>query len=101
MTSSPPTPETDIVEAVAAAIWNINNIVKWPAALTPTEREVFYRCASAAISATLLAIREPSDSLLDAGYQASEPIDGAIAYLVVGNIWQAMLDQAIKDHTGS
>lgn len=47
--------------------------------------------------AAIAALREPTDAMLDAGYQESGPIDGAIAYAIVGNIWRAMAAAVLSE----
>lgn len=46
-------------------------------------------------AAAIATLTEPTEAMLDRGYHESGPIDGAIAYAVVGQIWRAMIAVAL------
>lgn len=72
---------TEMIERVARAIAAAGTIVDWDE-MSVACQEQFTKEARAAIA----AMREPSETMVDAGYQASPPVE---------YIWQAMIDAAL------
>ncbi len=69
-----------------------NDVPPW-SEVDPGFQDLFRQIARTAIG----AMRDPTDTMLDAGYEVSHPIDGAIAYALVAEIWRAMTEAALKD----
>ena len=85
-----------IVERVARAI---NGIIEITPPLTTadllTAKDEFERQARAAILETLRAVREPSQSVIDAGFNAQFTYREGDAPIL--SIYRAMIDQLIKE----
>ena len=72
---------TEMIERVARAIGRCESSDDWEE-LGQHWKDQFLQEAHAAIA----AMREPSETMVDAGYQASPPVE---------YIWQAMIDAAL------
>lgn len=86
-------PGPDLVRAVRAACLTVYSECTFPS--KACERH----CAGFVnpIRAALAELAEPSEAMLDAGYDASHPVDGAIAYAVVDAIWRAIMGNVLGD----
>ena len=82
-------PETDILEAMARAIW-------WEEE-EPWNAEKYHSKARAALTAALDHMREPSEDMLVAG--CGKPMQ-PFGQKTSGHVWQAMLSQLRKETIG-